>query len=147
MIFLSELLKQTLDINIGSTFEKIQNRVTDTIGHYWISPYKHWGKCTRKVNGHGFRVAWKNWGTYLWLFICCKTKLKKNFFFKFICFLQNIHYLQKRYFYMEKKFYNEKFFYWKKLFYTEKYKWKCKNLYLILKKYFYTENVCVTNKI
>ena len=45
-------------------------------------------------------------------------------------------------------FYIKKHFCWEKLFfYREKYKWKCKNIYLIWKIYFYTENVCVTNKI
>ena len=45
-----------------------------------------------------------------------------------------------------KKFGIEKKIYWKKCFYREKYKWKCKK-YLISKIYFYTENVCVTDKI
>ena len=49
---------------------------------------------------------------------------------------------------MEKKFYNENFFNWKNVFYREKGKWKCKiYIYLMSKIYFYTENVCVTNKI
>ena len=40
----------------------------------------------------------------IWLFVCCKTKLKKNtFFWKNICFLQNIHYLQKKMFLYGKK--------------------------------------------
>ena len=57
----------------------------------------------------------------LWLFICCKTKLKKNFFFeKIFVFLQNIHYLQ------EKKFYFI-FFFTEKAFFTE----NEKNIYLI----------------
>ena len=48
----------------------------------------------------------------------------------------------------EKKFYNEKSFYWKKFFFTEKnINENVKNIYLISKIYFYTENVCVTNKI
>ena len=126
MIFLSELLKQTLDINIGSTFEKIQNKVTDTIGHYWISPYKHWGKCTRKVNGHGFRVPWKNWGTYLWLFICCKTKLKKKFFFNLFVFCKIYIICRKNVFIWKKSFILKFFFTEKNFFYREKYKWKCK---------------------
>ena len=47
-----------------------------------------------------------------------------------------------------KKFYNEKFFYWKKLFFTEEnVNENVKNIYIIPKIYFYTENVCVTNKI
>ena len=65
----------------------------------------------------------------LWLFICCKTKLKKKIFFlkKYLCFLQNIHYLQKKCFYMEKKSFILKIFFTEKnFFYREKYKWKCK---------------------
>ena len=90
-------------------------------------------------------------GFNLWLFICCKTKLKYihiySFWKRYMCFLQNIHYLQKKCFYMEKKFYIEIFFYWKKIFYREKHEWKCRNIYLIWDIYFYAENVFVTNKI
>ena len=60
-------------------------------------------------------------------------------------FLQNIHYLRKKMFLYEKKVLE-----WKKSFtdfYREKYKWKCKKLYLISQIYFYTENVWVKNKI
>ena len=58
----------------------------------------------------------------IWLFICCKTKLKKKIVFsKNICVFYKIYIIyRKKYFYMEKKFHIEKFFYWKK------YKWKCK---------------------
>ena len=43
---------------------------------------------------------------------------------------------------------NEKAFYWKKTFFTEKnINENVKNVYLISEIYFYTENVCVTNKI
>ena len=55
------------------------------------------------------------------------------FFWKNICFLQNIHYLQKKCFYMKKK----------NFFYREKYKWKCN----ISEINFDAENVCVTNTI
>ena len=72
---------------------------------------------------------------------------KKIFFFEKICFLQNIHYLQKKCFYMEKKFYIDFFLLKKTFFCREKYKWKCKNIYLIWEIYFYAENVCVTNKL
>ena len=49
---------------------------------------------------------------------------------------------------MEKKLYNEKNFLLKKTFFTEKnINENVKNIYLISKIYFYTENVCVTNKI
>ena len=51
-------------------------------------------------------------------------------------------------FYMEKKFYNENVFYWKKTFFAEKNRNEnVKNIYLISEINFYTENVCVTNKI
>ena len=51
------------------------------------------------------------------------------------------------FFFMEKKFYNENFF-TEKTFFTEKnINENVKNIYLISKIYFYTENVCVTNKI
>ena len=52
---------------------------------------------------------------HVWLFICCKTKLKKNNFFlkKYLCFLQNIHYLQKK-----KILYGKINLYW--FFFTEK---------------------------
>ena len=61
-------------------------------------------------------------------------------------FLQNIHYLQKKIFLYGKKFYNEKFFLLKKTFFAEKnISENVKNL--ISEIYFYTENVCVTNKI
>ena len=60
----------------------------------------------------------------------------------------HIHYLQKKWFYMEKRsFILNIFFTEKNFFYREKYKWKCKNIYLIWEIYFYAENVCVTNKI
>ena len=43
---------------------------------------------------------------------------------------------------------NENAFYWKKTFFTEKnINENVKNVYLISEIYFYTENVCVTNKI
>ena len=57
----------------------------------------------------------------IWLFICCKTKLKKKKFFLLKkCFLQNINYLQKKCFYMEKKVLCWNFFLLKKTFFTEK---------------------------
>ena len=60
----------------------------------------------------------------LWLFVCCKTKLKKKCFFfkKYLSFLQNIHYLQKKIILYEKKnLYIDFLFYWKNVFYR---KWK-----------------------
>ena len=38
-------------------------------------------------------------------------------------------------------------FYMEKKIYTEKYRWKGKKIYLISEINFYTENVCVTNKM
>ena len=71
----------------------------------------------------------------VWLFICCKTKLKIKKIY--ICFWQNIPYLQEKMFlygkklYIEKmflygkKFYIEKMFYWKKHLLLRKNRWKC----------------------
>ena len=56
--------------------------------------------------------------------------LKKN------CFLQIIHYFQKKMFLPGKKLFTEK-----------NINENVKNIYLISEIYFYTENVCVTNKI
>ena len=47
---------------------------------------------------------------------------------------------------MEKKFYNENAFYWKKLL-GRNINENVKKIYLISEIYFYTKNVCVTNKI
>ena len=68
---------------------------------------------------------------------------------KNICFFYKIYIIcRKKCFYLEKKFYNEKNILLKKnFFYMWKYKWKCKNICLISEMYFYTENVCVTNKL
>ena len=77
----------------------------------------------------------------LWLFICCETKLKKKcFFFKYLCFYKIYTFCRKICFYMKKSFYNETIFLLKKTFFTEK-------KYLISEIYFYTENICVINKI
>ena len=56
--------------------------------------------------------------------------LQHNFFFYKIFII-----CKKKCFYMEKK-----------NLYREKYKWKCKKIYLISEVYSYTENVCVTKK-
>ena len=67
----------------------------------------------------------------VWLFICCKTKLKiKNIY---ICFWQNIPYLQEKCFYMEKSFILKKCFYMEKSF--------------ILKKCFTEKNIYYWEKI
>ena len=80
---------------------------------------------------------------YLWLFICCKTKLeKKTFFCKNICvFTKYTFFCRKNVFIWKKNFYNVKIFLLEKnFFYREK-------LYLTSEIYFYTENIFVTNKI
>ena len=83
----------------------------------------------------------------------CKIFEKvEKFFFSFwknMCAFYKIYIIyRKKSFYMGKKFCNEKFFLLKKTFFTEKnINENVKNIYLIWKIYFYTENVCVTNKI
>ena len=65
-----------------------------------------------------------------------------------MCFLKNIHYLQKKNIFIRKKSFITKNFFTEKTFFTEKnINENVKNIYLISKIYFYTENVCVTNKI
>ena len=79
----------------------------------------------------------------VWLFICCKTKLKKNYtFWKiYLCFLQNIYYLQKKIILYGKKvlywFFFFFFFFTEKAFFTE----NVKNMYLIWEIFFYPENI------
>ena len=46
-----------------------------------------------------------------------------------------------------KKFYIEKLFYWEKTFTEKNINENVKNIYLIWKISFFTEKVCVTNKI
>ena len=66
-----------------------------------------------------------------------KVRWKKNLFWKNIFVFYKIYIIcRKKCFYMEKN-----------IFLQKKYKWKCKKIYLISEIYFYTENVCVTNKI
>ena len=93
-------------------------------------------------------------GGFLWLFICCKSKLKKKRFFlkktfyKIYIILQNINYLQKKMFLYGKKVLQWKFFLLKKAFCTEKnINENVKNIYLISKIYFYTDNICVVLQI
>ena len=81
------------------------------------------------------------WGLHLWLFICCKTKLKKIILKYIKAFFATYTLFAKKNFYIEKKFLNEIFFYWKKLFFTEKnLNENIKNIYLISEIYYYTEN-------
>ena len=76
-------------------------------------------------------------GSYGGSFVA-KLNWKKNYFFlkKYLCFFQNIHYLPKKMFLHAKKLFTEK-----------NINENVKNIYLISEIYFYTENVCVTNKI
>ena len=79
-----------------------------------------------------FLFFWKNiyFMEHL-MFISCKTKLKKNFFFwKNICFfLQNIHYLQK------------KIMLYGKMLLRKLFLQKMKKIYLIWEIFFYPENI------
>ena len=69
----------------------------------------------------------------LWLFICCKTKLKKKLFFfrKYLCFLQYIHYLQKNVFIRKKSFILKELFLPKNVFTEKNIFENLKNIYLI----------------
>ena len=97
---------------------------------------------------HNFKTPFPKNTPGLWLFICCKTKLKTNFFFFEKIFYKIYIIYRKNVFIWKKKVLNWKiFFYWKKLFYRENYKWKNKNMYLTSEIYFYAENVCATNQI
>ena len=68
-----------------------------------------------------------------------------------MCFLQNILkytlFAEKMFLYRKKSFILKNVFTEENFFYREKYKWKCKKICLIWETYFYSENVCVTNKI
>ena len=80
----------------------------------------------------------------IWLFICCKTKLKKKklFFQKiFMFFTKYTLFTEKNIFIWKKSFILKNFFAEKNI--NE----NVKNMYLIWEIYFYTENVCVKNKI
>ena len=85
---------------------------------------------------------------HLWLFICCKTKLKKIYFLKKYLFFNKIYIIcRKKCFYMEKSFIMKISFTEKNFFCREKYKWKYEKYMSHFRNIFYTENVCVTNKI
>ena len=62
--------------------------------------------------------------TSLWLFICCKTKFKKKFFWKkYFCFFTKCTlFAEKNLFIWKKSFIMKKFFTEKNFFYREKYK-------------------------
>ena len=62
-------------------------------------------------------------------------------------FIKYTLFAEKMFLYEKKSFILKTFFTEKNTFYREKYKWKCKNKYLIWEICFYAENVCVTNKI
>ena len=94
---------------------------------------------TRQYNQMGIvmRLIATKAATRVWLFICCKTKLEKNYFFKkkHLCFYKIYIFCRKKCCYMERKFYNEKFFNWKNLF-TEK-------NYISFQKYIFTQKIFV----
>ena len=78
-----------------------------------------------------------------------KLSWKKNFFFEkiFVFFTKYTLFAEKNVFIWKKSFIL-KIFLLKKTFFTEKnINENVKNIYLISEIYFYTENVCVTNKI
>ena len=73
---------------------------------------------------------------YLWLFICCKTKLEKNpFFCKNICVFTKYTFIcRKNVFIWKKTFIMKNFFCWKKTFFTEK-------NYISFQKYIFTQKI------
>ena len=98
---------------------------------------------------HNFKTPFPKSTPGLWLFICCKTKLKTKYIF-FEKFFYKIYIIcRKNIFIWKKKCFILKIFvFTEKNFFTEKnINENVKNIYLISKIYFYTENVCVTNKI
>ena len=66
---------------------------------------------------------------------------------KYMFFTKYTLFAEKMFLYGKNSFILKNFFTGKNFFCREKYKWKCKNIYLIWEIYFYAENVCVTNKI
>ena len=80
---------------------------------------------------------------FLWFFICCKTKLEKFVSKKYVFYKINIICRKNVFIWKKKKFYIDFFFYWKKRFYREKYKWKCKNVYISFEKYIFMQKMFV----
>ena len=79
----------------------------------------------------------------IWLFICCKTKLKKNFFWKNICVFYKIYIIcRKKCFYMEKVLY-WKIFLLKKTFFTEKNINENVKIYISFEKYIFMQKMFV----
>ena len=79
-----------------------------------------------------------------------KLSWKKRLFFEkiFVFFTKYTLFAENNVFIWGKSFMIKNFFYWKQTFFTENnINETVKNIYLISKLYFYTENVCVTNKI
>ena len=83
----------------------------------------------------------------LWLFICSKTKLKTTLLFEKIYITKYFYKIyiicKKNVFIWEKKFYIEFFFTEKNFFCREKYKWKCKNIYISFEKYIFMQKMFV----
>ena len=88
--------------------------------------------------------------TRLWLFICCKTKLKKKkffFFWKIFVFFAKYTLFAEKNLYEWKKSFILKNIFTEKNFFTEKnINENVKNIYLISKMYFCTENVVLQIK-
>ena len=77
-----------------------------------------------------------------------KLSWKKKIFFEKIYVFHKIYIICRKNVFIWKKSFIAKHFLLKKTFFTEKnINENVKNIYLISKIYFYTENVCVTNKI
>ena len=80
----------------------------------------------------------------LWLFICWKTKLKKNFFLKKCMFFYKISIIcRKNVFIWQKGFPLKNVFTVKNIFYTEKYHWKCKKINVSYEKYIFMQKMLV----
>ena len=74
------------------------------------------------------------------MFNCCKTKLKKDFFF----FFEEIYFFNKIYIICRKNVFILKNLFTEKTFFTEK---NINENVETWEMYFYGENVCVANKI
>ena len=89
-------------------------------------------------------------GALLWLFICCKTKLKKKNIFEkiFVIFTKYTLFAEKNVFIWIKSFILKYFFTEKNFCYREKYKWKCKRYISHLKNTFlYRKCLCYKQNI
>ena len=79
----------------------------------------------------------------LWLFICCKTKLEKNFFLKkHVFFTKYTLFAEKNKFYVEKKFILIFFLFTEKAFFTK----NEKNIYLIWEIFLSRKSIFILQK-